>query len=108
MRKREYRVPVYLNKREKEDLQRKADAACMEQTRFIRMLIDGYEPRPAPDDRFYEFMDIIRDMGDKLDTISARINDPNFASYIEHEAEKWHLFQNAIEQRYLMPERRDD
>lgn len=108
MRKREYRVPVYLNKREKEDLQRKAEAACMEQTRFIRMLIAGYTPRPAPDERFYEFMDLIREMGDKLDNISAYMRDPGFASYVEREAEKWHLFQNAIEQRYLMPERSDE
>ena len=47
-------------------------------------------------------------MGDKLDNISAYMRDPSFAFYVEHEAEKWHLFQNAIEQRYLMPERSDE
>ena len=52
MRERGYRVPVYLTLEEKEDLHEKASAACMDHNRFIRMLISGYEPRPAPDDRF--------------------------------------------------------
>ena len=108
MRKREYRVPVYLTRQEKEELRKKAQAACMEQTRFIRMLIAGYTPRPAPDERFYEFMDLIREMGDKLDNISAHIGDPRLSDAIEHEAEKWHLFQNAIEKRYLVPDRSDE
>ena len=103
MRKREYRVPVYLNRQEKEDLHRKADAACMECTRFIRMLIAGYEPRPLPDDKFYEAMELIRGMEDKLDKIYEHMTDPNLADIIRHESEKWHLFRQAIEQRYLVP-----
>ena len=49
MRERGYRVPVYLTLEEKEDLHEKASAACMDHNRFIRMLIAGYDPRPAPD-----------------------------------------------------------
>ena len=108
MRKREYRVPVYLNRQEKEELQRKSEAACMECTRFIRMLIAGYEPRPLPDDRFYEAMDLLRDMESKLDDIEEHMTDPNLASMLNTESKKWHLFRQAIEQRYLVPARRDE
>ena len=107
MRKREYRVPVYLTLEEKEDLHMKAQGACMDCAGFIRMLIAGYSPRPAPDDKFYEVMELIKDMGDKLENLQTGVSDQELAARLEHEAAKWHLFQRAIEQRYLLPERSD-
>lgn len=108
MRERGYRVPVYLTLEEKEDLHKKASAACMDHNRFIRMLISGYDPRPAPDDRFYEVMDLVRGMGDRLEQLLTVVRDQGSACFLEKEAEKWHLFQQAIEQRYLIPDRRKD
>lgn len=107
MRKREYRVPVYLTLEEKDDLQSKAQGACMDCARFIRMLISGYAPRPAPDDRFYEAMEILKEFGDKLEHLQTGVNDEELRARLEHESEKWHIFQHAIEQRYLLPERSD-
>ena len=106
MRERGYRVPVYLTLEEKEDLHEKASAACMDYNRFIRMLISGYEPRPAPDDRFYEVMDLVRRMGDRLDQLQTVVKDEGSVRFLEQESEKWHLFQQAVEQRYLIPDRR--
>ncbi len=108
MRERGYRVPVYLTLEEKEDLHEKASAACMDHNRFIRMLISGYEPRPAPDDRFYEVMDLVRGMGDRLEQLQNVVKDEGSVRFLEQEAEKWHLFQQTIEQRYLIPDRRKD
>ena len=108
MRERGYRVPVYLTLEEKEDLHKKASAACMDHNRFIRMLISGYEPRPAPDDRFYEVMDLVRGMGDRLEQLQNVVKDEGSVRFLEQEAEKWHLFQQAIEQIYLIPDRRKD
>ena len=108
MRERGYRVPVYLTLEEKEDLHEKASAACMDHNRFIRMLISGYEPRPAPDDRFYEVMDLVRGMGDRLEQLQTVVRDQGSAKFLVQEAEKWHLLQQAIEQRYLIPDRRKD
>jgi hypothetical protein len=105
LRKREFRVPVYLTFDEKEDLHRKAQAACMDHNQFIRMLIMGYAPRPAPDDRFYQAMDIVKEMGDKLELIETRARDPEVITMLEAEAEKWHLLQSAIEKSFLTPER---
>ena len=105
MRKREFRVPVYLTFDEKEDLHRKAQAACMDHNQFIRMLIMGYAPRPAPDDRFYKVMDLMREMGDRLERLETRMRDPDAIELLEAEAEKWHLLQSAIEKSFLTPER---
>lgn len=107
MRKRDFRVPVYLTFDEKEDLHRKAQAACMDHNQFIRMLILGYAPRPAPDDRFYKVMDLMREMGDRLEDIEARARDPQVISLLATEAEKWHMFQSAVEHNFLTPERMD-
>ena len=89
LRKREFRVPVYLTFDEKEDLHRKAQAACMDHNQFIRMLIMGYAPRPAPDDRFYQAMDLIKEMGDRLERLETRVRDPDVMALLETEAEKW-------------------
>ena len=67
MRKRAERAQVWLTLEEKEDLRAKASAACMDEGRFIRMLIKGYTPRPAPDEQFYKTMELIRTMGDRLE-----------------------------------------
>jgi hypothetical protein len=105
LRKREFRVPVYLTFDEKEDLHRKAQAACMDHNQFIRMLIMGYAPRPAPDDRFYQAMDLIREMGDRLERMETKVRDPDVIRLLEAEAEKWHMLQSAFERICLSPER---
>ena len=107
LRKREFRVPVYLTFDEKEDLHRKAQAACMDHNQFIRMLIMGYAPRPAPDDRFYQAMDLIREMGDRLECMETKVRDPDVIRLLEAEAEKWHMLQSAVERICLSPERMD-
>ncbi|MBQ8987882.1 MAG: hypothetical protein Q3987_09055 [Oscillospiraceae bacterium] len=105
MRKRAERAQVWLTLEEKEDLRAKASAACMDEGRFIRMLIKGYAPRPAPDDQFFKIMELIRTMGDRLELMESRITDPQVQQLLQEEAKKWHAFQHTIEQRYLLPER---
>ena len=105
MRKRSQRAQVWLTDEEKDDLHAKASAACMDDGRFVRMLIKGYAPRPAPDEQFYKTMELIRTIGDRLELMEARITDPKVQELLLEEARKWHAFQHAIEQRYLLPER---
>ena len=105
MRKRAERAQVWLTFEEKEDLRAKASAACMDEGRFIRMLIKGYAPRPAPDEQFYKTMELIKTMGDRLALMESRITDPQVQKLLQEESLKWHTFQLAIEQRYLLPER---
>lgn len=55
-----------------DQLQRKAEAACMSDSAFIRKLITGYVPVAAPDDRFFAAMEIIREFADKIDEIAMK------------------------------------
>jgi len=105
LRKREFRVPVYLTFDEKEDLHRKAQAACMDHNQFIRMLIMGYAPRPAPDERFYQAMDLIKEMGDRLERLETRERDTDVMALLYTEADKLHMLQSSVERICLTPER---
>ena len=96
---------IWMNADEASDLRAKASAACMSEARFVRMLITGYAPRPAPDDRFFQVMELIKEFGDRLERIETAIKDPTAVRMLEVEAEKWHMFQNVIEQKYLLPEK---
>ena len=91
MRERRFRVPLYFTAEEKADLHSKAEAACMNYNRFIRMLIAGYDPVVIPDDIFYESMEMIRQFADKIDEVaikadnSAEMDYPTFKiKAIEH------------------------
>ena len=105
MRKRQRRVQVWLTDEEKMDLEKKVSDACLDESTFVRMLIKGYTPRPAPDEQFYNTMELIRTMGDRLELMESRITDPQVQKLLQEEANKWYAFQRAIEKRYLLPER---
>ena len=72
-----------------------------------RRTCTGKPRQHAPDDRFYKVMDLMREMGDRLEDIEARARDPQVISLLETEAEKWHMFQSAVEHNFLTPERMD-
>lgn len=52
--KRTIKKQVWMTKAEAQDLQKKAKKECMTEARLIRMLLEGYNPPAAPDDRFYD------------------------------------------------------
>ena len=105
MRKRQRRIQIRLSDEEKMDLEQKVFDACLDESSFIRMLIKGYTPRPAPDEQFYKTMELIKTMGDRLELMESRITDPQVQKLLREEANKWYAFQHAIEKRYLLPER---
>ncbi len=93
---------------EAQSLKKKAKAACMTEARLIRLLLEGYTPKPVPDDRFYESMDQLKVMGDRLEHISDGCRSPEDSAFIAEEAKKWHAIQLDMEKKYLLPERRDE
>lgn len=108
MRKRDYRVTLYLDRDEKEMLRRNAKACGMDDNSYLRQLLTGHEPRQAPDDRFWEAMDIIREFSDKIDQVAMNADNSVNMIAVMNEARKWRVFQNAIEKEFLRPKRRDD
>ena len=105
MRKRQRRVQVWLTDEEKMDLEQKVSNACLDESTFVRMLIKGYTPRPAPDEQFYKIMELIKTIGDRLELMESRITDPQVQKLLREEVNKWYTFQHVIEKRYLLPER---
>lgn len=72
-----------MNKAEAQDLQKKAKKACMTEARLIRMLLEGYNPPVAPDDRFYDAMDEMRKASERLEGFAK-------AAASDAEREKYH------------------
>ena len=55
--KRTIKKQIWMTKTEAQDLQKKAKKACMTEARLMRMLLEGYNPPEAPDERFYSAME---------------------------------------------------
>ena len=47
---------IRLSKEELNELRRKAQASCLNESALIRHLIMGFTPKEKPDDRFYDVM----------------------------------------------------
>ncbi len=99
---------IRLSEAEAEDLRRKAEAACLTESAFIRQLIAGYVPVQAPDERFYKVMDLIRELADKIDDVAMKTENSVDMIAVMSEAKKWRLIQNAIEMEFLRPKRREE
>ena len=95
-----------MNKKEAEDLKKKAKNACMTESRYIRMLIAGFIPREAPDNRFFADMDKLRELGDELSR-KAGMHSGDSASNLMDEAKSLHRMQEKIEREYLRPDKVD-
>ena len=95
-----------MNKKEAENLKKKAKNACMTESRYIRMLISGFIPREAPGDRFFADMDKLRELGDELSR-KAGMHSEGAKSILEDEARSIHLLQAKIEREYLRHDKVD-
>ena len=105
--KRNIRKYYTLNRKEAEELKKKAKKACMTEARLIRMLLEGYNPPVAPDDRFYDAMDEMRRASERLEGFAK-------AAASDAEREKYHnaacellRIQNELEKKFLLPRESD-
>jgi len=93
------------NRKEAQDLERKARKVALSEAAFIRLLVAGYEPREKPDDRFYEAMNELNFICHKLSDFVEYLkrNDYSICGEMEREMLKWADFQQRIEKAFLMP-----
>ena len=104
---RKVKKQIWMTEREAENLRSKAAGAGRTEAAFIRELIAGYCPPSLPGSEFYEAMDLIRDMGDKINILLAKPGlTEEDVKFLEFEARKWYLVENEFEKKYLIPERR--
>ena len=108
MRKRDCRLTLYLTADEMAKLNRKSKAACVDNNRYLRAFINGEELRPAPDERFWQAMEIVREFADKIDALAMKVDDKADVIAIMAEAKKWRMLENAIEKEFLRPKKVGD
>ena len=105
--KRTIKKQVWMNKAEAQDLQKKAKKACMTEARLIRMLLEGYNPPVAPDDRFYDAMDEMRKASERLEGFAkAAASDADREKYHNAACELLRI-QNELEKKVLLPRESD-
>lgn len=109
MRKRNIQKIIRFNRKEAQDLEKKAKKACMTEAGLIRLLIRGYEPREKPDDRFYDVMHELSSIGNNINQLAAKANTLGFidAPLLKSEADKWNKFQSQVEREFLRPDKSD-
>ena len=74
---------------------------------YIRMLLSGYGPVESPDDKFWDAMNEISELADKIDALAMKADNSVDMIQIMNEARKWRMFQNALEKEFLRPKRGD-
>lgn len=104
--KRTIKKQIWMTKAEATDLQKKAKKACMTEARLIRTLLEGYNPPPAPDDRFYDAMEEMRKASERLESFAVTLDDDSRQQLFDAAFDLLRI-QNDIEKKYLLPQESD-
>ena len=77
--RRSYDKHIRLTKEEKDEWQRKAEMACLNESALVRLLMKGYEPKEKPDECFFEAMRELSSIGNNINQLARKAN-AGFAS----------------------------
>lgn len=104
MDNREIRKQIRLNVEEAYLLSSKSKKANMCEAEYIRKLITSSVIKEKPDDRFYEVMKEMRNIGNNLNQIARRTNAFGYVdnSFYKQEADKWNNFMKEVKEKYLV------
>ena len=105
--KRTERREFVMTPAESEDLQDKADRACMPVSQFLRLLIAGYQPPPAPDERFYSQMDALLNRSSEMIALAKQMKFGEATDLILEEGKAIRKLRQDLEHAYLDGERSD-
>lgn len=95
------------NESEAKELKRKAKIARLSEAALVRFLLDGYEPREYPDERFFKLMNKINQIGNDLGKLIARADklESTDIQMLRNEVKRWHDFQADVEKEFLRSEK---
>ena len=105
MENRTVDLHIRLTEKEASELKRKAKMCRITQSALVRILINGYEPRQAPGERFYEAMRQLSAVGNNLNQLARKANSLGFFDRAEYkrQAEALWRLENEIEKEFLRP-----
>lgn len=107
MRTRNKRVSLYLDEKEMDKFKKKVKSTGLTCNSYIRMLLSGYGPVESPDDKFWDAMNEISELADKIDALAMKADKPEDIIAIMKEANRWRSFRNEIEMYFLRPKKID-
>ena len=90
---------------ESKDLQEKANRACMSVSQLLRLLIAGYQPPPAPDERFYDQMDELLNRSGEMVALAKQMKFGEAADLLLEEGMAIRKLRRDLEHAYLAGER---
>ena len=105
--KRTVKKQFWFSRAEAQDLQKKAKKTCLSEAALVRLLLRGYMPKEKPDDRFYDTMRELSNIGNEISMLAANAERLKLAdtAFLKAEAHRWHKFQADVEREFLRPDK---
>lgn len=97
MRNRNVKIQIWLNKKEAENLQKKAKRSKVSVAAYVRHLIDGVVPQDAPPPDYYSMMQQLYRIGTNLNQIAQKAHTLNAIDVQWYDAAV-HKFEEAVKQ----------
>lgn len=92
---------------EESEFRRKVALTGLSQSSVIRMLVNGYEPRERPDDRFFQAINSLYELTSTAQRLLERSYQLGVVDKetVEREIKRWAYFISNIESEFLRPEK---
>ena len=105
--KHKVKKQFWFTKEECKLLQCFSSRACLTEADYLRMLLRNRIPKEKPDKEFYEAMNRISEFSERLLVMAEKLREEATcaADILQVEIQRWHQFQLAIEERFLVPEK---
>ena len=103
--KRTKRREFVMNEKEAKELSMKAQKACMSESHLIRLLISGYHTPAAPDGRFYDDLNKLIDVAERMELQAKLVKDSKCSNALTEISEEIFTLCSEIRRRYLRGER---
>ena len=97
MRNRNVKIQVWLNKKEAEELQKKAKRSHISVAAYIRHLINGVVPQDAPPPDYYSMMQQLYRIGNSLNQIAQKAHTLNVIDVQRYDA-AYRQFETAVKE----------
>ena len=107
MRKRSYKLTIWLNDDEHDRLRYYAQRAGCNKSEYLRALIGGFIPKAAPTPDYHKLMKQLRAIGNSMNQIAARANSIGFINADDYTQNSKALWKSRLEiQGTFLPEKR--
>lgn len=105
MRKRNVKKQFWLYESEARALREKSERVRINESRLIRMLLEGYHPAEAPPDKFYDDLNHLLDVAEKFYSLAEKTRDPGMKDILKTAYEDLRVLRMMILEKYILVEK---